>query len=379
MIRSLKRKITGTILVGIILLGCAGVATTTALISTGINTSVAYADAWKSSKGGWWYQIGTNYAKGWKQISGTWYYFDNNGWMKTGWQSIGGKWYYFNGGGAMVTGWNKVGGAWYYHTSSGAMTTGWNRVNSTWYYHNNSGAMLIGWQYIGSKWYYFNGSGAMLADQWIGNYYVKSDGSMATNQWIGDYYVDGNGKWDSSKKPTINNEGNNKPNNSVNSGPGSVIDGKFYDYNGNQVIFSGKYSGECTYTDGWTDEGLNCLGAKDKRLTIDFKKYDPISNTYTVDITFLAHFHKRYPNPILASATDEMVTISDLEVSQNSILRGNGIWSDTACSKTNSDLTALIDIGCWDFDPSTRTIRISLNNTFWIPNDQAESYTVKLI
>lgn len=278
----------------------------------------------------------------------------------------------------MVTGWNKVSGVWYYHTSSGAMVAGWNRIGSTWYYHTNSGAMVTGWLCTGDKWYYFNGNGAMLANQWIGNYYVKSDGSMATNQWIGDYYVDENGLWDPSKKPSTNNDDDNRPSSSIADGPGSVIDGKFVDYNGNQIIFSGKYSGECTYTDGWTDEGLNCLGAESKKLTVDFKKYDPTNDTYTVNITFLAHFHKRYPDPILASTSDEMVTISDIEISQEELIRGNGLLSTVVPSNTNNR-TVIIDLGCTGVDTSTWTMRFGITSTCWIPYDQTESYTVELI
>lgn len=176
MIKTLRQRITSVALAGIIALGCAGAATTTALVSSAANTTPAYADEWKQSSGKWWYQTGSSYAVGWKQINKTWYYFDKSGWMKTGWQSISGKWYYFNKNGAMVTGWNKVDGTWYLHASSGAM--------------------LTGWQTVGGKWYYMNTSGAMQTSSWIdGYYYVKADGSMATNTWIYGYYVGPDGRW----------------------------------------------------------------------------------------------------------------------------------------------------------------------------------------
>lgn len=215
MITSLKRKIVNLALAGVVALGCVGVATTTALVSTANDATTAYAQGWRHGKGGWCYQMGEQCATGWKQINRTWYCFDNNGCMKTGWnkmgncwyyhnssgammtgwQKVNGCWYHFNNSGAMCTGWNKVNGCWYYHNPSGAMVTGWSKVGSTWYYHNNSGAMATGWQYINGAWYYFDGSGAMANNQWVGNYYLKGNGAMVINQWVGNYYVGGDGAW----------------------------------------------------------------------------------------------------------------------------------------------------------------------------------------
>lgn len=224
MIKALRCKATNVTLASIIALGCAGAATTTALVSTATDATLAHADEWKKSNGSWWYQTGKSYATGWKKIGGKWYYFDSNGWMKTGWQKISGKWYYLKSSGAMVTGWNKVGGTWYYHTSSGAMKTGWNKINGKWYYfddsgamatglnwvegknyyHSSSGAMLTGWQFIENyyhekAWYYFYSNGVMAKDAWVGDYYLKSDGTMATNLWIGNFHVNTNGAWDKTR------------------------------------------------------------------------------------------------------------------------------------------------------------------------------------
>lgn len=224
MVKTLRQKAANIALVGIVALGCAGAATTTALVSAASEATIAHADTWKQSNGGWWYQTGTGYAKGWKQIGSTWYYFDNNGWMKTGWQSIGGKWYYFNGSGAMITGWRTIGGTWYYFNTSGAMVTGWQQIGGVWYYFNGSGAMVTGWQAIGGKWYYFNGSGAMISGQWIGNYYLNTDGTMATNTWIGDYHVDANGVWDQTRNSNSNNNNSSNSNNDNNSSNNSTND-----------------------------------------------------------------------------------------------------------------------------------------------------------
>lgn len=232
MILALKQKLLSLSMAGLITLGCAGIAGIAAFVDTTTNPTVAHADEWRYSNGGWWLQTNNGYATGWKklggwwyhgsngweQLGGDWYYFDKNGWMKTGWQWIGGKWYYFNNSGVMQRGWQSIGGkwyflndsmvtgwhldnpdSWYYLDKNGVMTTGWNKINSKWYYFNKSGEMLIGWQFINGKWYHLNGSGAMDANKWIGNYYVKSDGSMATNQKIGQYYVGADGLWDGAK------------------------------------------------------------------------------------------------------------------------------------------------------------------------------------
>ena len=199
MVLLIKQRVINIILSGVVAVGYISTAALTALVSENANATVAHADEWKKSNGGWWYQAGKSYAKGWKKISGTWYYFDSKGWMKSGWQKISGEWYYFSKSGAMQTGWQRISGNWYYLKSSGAMATDWNKVGSTWYYHTLSGAMITGWQFIGRKWYYFHNNGAMAANEWVGNYYLKSDGSMATNQWIGIYYVNANGLWDATR------------------------------------------------------------------------------------------------------------------------------------------------------------------------------------
>lgn len=199
MTKTLSRKLTNVALAGAIALGCAGAATTTALVSAGTQPNIAQAvTMWHQSGGSWWYQVDSrHYAIEWWHIGGSWYYFDHNGWMKTGWQYIDGDWYYFNGSGAMATGWQSLNGTWYYFGSDGAMAVGWERVGGTWYYFKSSGAMATGWQTIGGKWYHFNGSGAMSANKWVGNYYLKNDGAMATNSWVdgNKYYVGADGVW----------------------------------------------------------------------------------------------------------------------------------------------------------------------------------------
>lgn len=217
MVKTLRQKVASIALAGVVALGCMGTATTTALIGAASDVTIAHADSWKTSSGGWWYQTGSGYAKGWKQIGDAWYYFDSNGWMKTGWQSISGKWYYFNGSGAMVTGWKSLGGSWYYFNKSGAMVTGWQSIGGKWYYFDGSGAMLTGWQKSGGKWYYLDASGAMVAGKWVGNYYLNHDGTMATNTWIGDYHVDANGVWDQTRNSNSNSNNNSSSNNGNNS------------------------------------------------------------------------------------------------------------------------------------------------------------------
>ena len=356
MTTTFKHKAANAALAGVVALGCAGAATTTALISAATNATVAHADAWKKSNGGWWYQTGKSYAKGWNQIGGKWYYFDNNGWMKTGWQSIGGKWYYFNGSGVMATGWNKVNGTWYYHTSSGAMTTGWNKIGSTWYYHNGSGAMLTGWQAIGGKWYYFNGNGAMQTGRWVGNYYVKNDGTMAKNEWIGDYHVNSNGIWDDTKEVYRN----------------QVIENKYYGANGKVVTFAGKHVG------AWasTDNDKNCYGAADTSLTIDFKGYRASADTYTIDITTLLHYHNTFTNQHDSSEYDETVTIPSIVVLQSTLLNGGTIWIGDVYNNDKSNKMQ-VTIRCFDFNPSNGTIGISVTDSWWY--NQVDRYIVKLI
>ena len=362
MTTTLKRKATNAALAGIVALGCAGAATTTALVSAATDATVAHADAWKKSNGGWWYQTGKTHATGWKQIGGKWYYFDNNGWMKTGWQSIGGKWYYFNGSGVMATGWNRVAGAWYYHTSSGAMKTGWNKIGSTWYYHNGSGIMLTGWQKIGGKWYYFNGSGVMQAGRWIGNSYVKNDGTMATNQWIGDYHVNANGVWDDTKETYRN----------------MVIDNKYYGANGQVVTFSGSHTGP--YTSKYDDYQW-CNGSADKTVTIDFRDYFKAADTYTIDITCLLHYH-RSNDPNLQNSTrgDEVVTIPSIVVQQSRLLNGGQIWQGYVYNKAQSE-TRYVTIECFNFNPSEGTIGIDIyeSSRSSIGRYIGNKYSVKLI
>lgn len=230
MIKTIKQRIASVALAGIIALGCVGVATTTALISSATDTTTAYAAGWQKGKGGWCYNTGANCATDWKKINGCWYYFNSDGYMQTGWQKCGGCWYYFNNNGVMQTGWNHVGNCWYYLNSSGVMqtgwqkingmwyyfdkngtmVTGWNKVDGTWYLHAPSGAMLTGWQTIGGKWYYLNTSGAMKTSSWIdGYYYVKADGSMATNTWIYGYYVGPDGRWIPGYSEATNNGADN--------------------------------------------------------------------------------------------------------------------------------------------------------------------------
>ena len=103
MIKTIKQKIASVALAGIIALGCVGVATTTALISSAAHTTTAYAAGWQKGKGGWCYNTGANCATDWKKINGCWYYFNNDGYMQTGWQKCDGCWYYFNNNGVMQT------------------------------------------------------------------------------------------------------------------------------------------------------------------------------------------------------------------------------------------------------------------------------------
>lgn len=71
MIKEIKRKTINIILASILAIGCVGASVVMALINTATNTTIAYANEWKYSNGGWWYQIGKSYAKGWKQIGTT--------------------------------------------------------------------------------------------------------------------------------------------------------------------------------------------------------------------------------------------------------------------------------------------------------------------
>lgn len=184
MTTTIKQKVTKVALMGAIALGCAGAATSAALVETAANPSIAHADQWQYSNGGWWLQTNNGYATGWKQIKGTWYYFDHNGWMKTGWQKIGGKWYNFGNDGAMITGWNKINYTWYRHDDSGALQTGWIEEYPGWHYADSSGAIVTGWNKIGSKWYYFDWAVGAMQTGWqhIDNkwYYFNDDGAMQT-------------------------------------------------------------------------------------------------------------------------------------------------------------------------------------------------------
>lgn len=189
MTTTIKQKVTKVALMGAIALGCAGAATSAALVETAANPSIAHADQWQYSNGGWWLQTNNGYATGWKQIKGTWYYFDHNGWMKTGWQKIGGKWYNFGNDGAMITGWNKINYTWYHHDNSGVLQTGWIKLYSNWHYADSSGAIVTNWKKIGSKWYYFDRAVGAMQTGWqhIDNtwYYFNEDGAMQTG-WYAD-------------------------------------------------------------------------------------------------------------------------------------------------------------------------------------------------
>lgn len=357
----MKRKAANAALAGIVALGCAGAATTTALVSAATDATVAHADAWKKSNGGWWYQTGKSHATGWKQIGGKWYYFDNNGWMKTGWQSIGGKWYYFNGSGVMATGWNKVNGAWYYHTSSGAMKTGWNKIGSTWYYHNGSGIMLTGWQKIGGKWYYFNGSGVMQAGRWIGNSYVKNDGTMATNQWIGDYHVNANGVWDQTKERYYN----------------QVIDNKWYNSKGEAVTFSGKHTG--LWGSAYYDD-YNCLLSDNDMVTLVFKQYRSSTNTYVLGVTCPVHFHKWNDHLQYSTEGDEYTTIPDFIAEQKKLLEGGTLWKGEVYNKSRSDSRYIL-VSAYDFNSTTGSVGINVKTQSYEYSSSCtiDRYTVKLV
>lgn len=361
MAKTLQQKAANVALAGVVALGCAGAAVTTAVVGEGANATVAHADAWKKSNGGWWYQTGKSHAVGWKKISGKWYYFDGNGWMQTGWQAIGGKWYYFNGSGAMATGWNKVSGAWYYHTSSGAMKTGWNKLGGAWYYHNGSGIMLTGWNKIGGKWYYFNGSGVMQAGRWIGNSYLNNDGTMATNTWIGDYHVNANGVWDKTKETYRN----------------IVIDDKYYGSNGQPVTFSGKHTGP--YTSKYDDYQW-CNGSAGKTITLNFKDYFGAADTYTIDLTCLLHYHETN-RPRLQNETlgDEVVTIPSIVVQQSRLLNGGEIWQGQVWNAAQSEYRN-VTIKCFNFNPSEGSIGIDIWESWvGIGEEIGNKYTVKLI
>lgn len=323
MIQTLKCKAANIALAGIIACACVGAATATALTSTATNPTIAHANEWKYSNGGWWYQLNSyQFAIDRWNINGKIYYFDNNGWMQTGWQKIYNQWYYFNKSGAAVTGWQKINRVWYYFNDNGIMTTGWNRVNGTWYYHNKSGAMQTGWQKVGGKWYYLKQSGAMAANiqidkyyltsdgsmaanQWIGDRFFQKDGTLATNQWIGNYHVNEKGIWDASRNALFGN--------------------KYYDSNSKEVVFTGKHSGSFGNSSG----NLGSHIPEDSTMTVNFKSYNPSVETYTVDITFMTHFHWSYDlssKDRELSEDDAITTISNIEISEEALLEGGTLW-----------------------------------------------------
>lgn len=53
MTTTFKRKAANAALAGMVALGCAGAATTTALVSAATDATIAHADEWKYSNGGW--------------------------------------------------------------------------------------------------------------------------------------------------------------------------------------------------------------------------------------------------------------------------------------------------------------------------------------
>lgn len=148
--------------------------------------------------GGWRYANASeelpNIINGWKLIDNKWYYFNHN-LALGGWQKIGGTYYYFDKWSQMTTGWQQVHGTWYYMDASGRMTTGWQHVNSEWYYLASDGAMQNGWLQLDNSWYYLKSNGVM-ATGWtkVGNtwYYMNASGRMQTgwqevnNTW---YYL----------------------------------------------------------------------------------------------------------------------------------------------------------------------------------------------
>ncbi len=373
MTTTFKRKTANIVLAGIVACSCAGAATTVALAGAAADISVAEAATWKKSGNRWWYQDGSSYAKGWRYIKGAWYYFDHSGWMKTGWQSIGGKWYCFN--------------------KSGAMKTGWHKVGSKWYYHNRSGAMVTGWHKISGKWYHFNGSGVMSANKWVGNYYLTSSGAMATNRWIGNYHVNASGKWDKTWKPSkpTQNNNNGSSNKPSNNGSGTnnfvngdligdrnvVIDNKYYGPDGKIVIFTGKHTGNFASS----NNGHKCFAATDTDLTMDFRNYRPSSNIYTLDVTCLLHFHNQFSSNQIKSEYDEMTTISNILVNEETLLNGGEIWY-TEIWNSNKSQRSYVRISCFDFNPSTGTIGIIVENKYYptmLASYQTDTYIMKLI
>lgn len=295
---------------------------------------------WRYGSKGWWYQLNSyQFAIDQWNIDGKTYYFDNNGWMQTGWQKIYDQWYYFNKSGAAATGWQKINGVWYHFSDDGVMATGWNQTDPTWYYHDKSGAMVTGWQKINGKWYHFASSGAMNTNCWIGNYYLKSDGSMATNQWIGRYHVNADGLWDKTKSK---NDSSAHINNA-------------YDSQGKLKTFIGMRTG----TFVGTDNSLNCTSASDKELAIDFKSYDPNTDTYTADISFLLHVCDFFSGP----EHDRTTTLRDVEISQWTLLNGGFISIEQAYLNENNPSGTQRPVTVWSngLDISTGQVEIAIH------------------
>lgn len=436
MATTLRQKVVNIALTGAVALGCAGAATTTALVSESTNATVAHAAGANGSGGessnfiGWdqptldgktWYYFdGYDYIRNqWFKQGNTWYYFNLDGAMQTGWQKIGGKWYYLENSGAMAANkwvgnyyltssgamavntwignhwvgsdgawvpgkskgtWKKSSGKWWYAKSGSSYAVGWEKIDGTWYHFDSAGWMQTGWQSIGGKWYYFYGSGAMAAGTWVGNYYLKNDGAMATNQWIDNYHVNANGVWDQTKSSESNNNSSN--NNSNDGYYNKVIDDKYYGPDGQIIIFSGKHNGSYLST---TSDDLYCLGSKKYPLILDFQnRYSSATDTYLIDLTCLLHFHPSNSSNLQdATQGDELVTIPNIEASSSQLLslEGAALWTGRVYSK-NQSAFRYIYVYSASFNPDEGIIRISVIEDGFFSSSNGtivNEYSVKLI